>query len=107
MEGQAEALAATLVGRLQAAGEAEMARQRHSLNAATDESISACRARLENTSNAWMAAAAAQFAEHSRGMMRELAQLAADQVREATATFFRSFAEALARSPKGGAETVR
>lgn len=107
MEGKAEALAASLVERLEAAGEAEMARQRHSLNAATDESIAACRARLENTSNAWMAAAAAKFAEHSRGMMRELAQLAADQVREATATFFRSFAEALARPAKGGTETVR
>lgn len=107
MEGKAEALAASLVERLAAAGEAEVDRQRQTLSAATEESISACRARLENTSNAWMAAAAAQFAEHSRGMMRELAQLAADQVREATATFFRSFAEALARPPKGGIETAR
>lgn len=107
MEGKAEALAVALEQRLRAAGEAEMARQRDSLNAAAEESITACRARLENTSNAWMAAAAAQFAEHSRGMMRELAQLAADQVREATATFFRSFAEALSRPAKGGAETPR
>jgi hypothetical protein len=106
IEGKAEALAASLVERLEAAGEAEVDRQRQTLSAAAEESISACRARLENTSNAWMAAAAAQFAEHSRGMMRELAQLAAEQVREATATFFRSFAEALARPPKGGTETI-